>query len=187
MRFDGRSVSLNLLRYTIREKFVIKFSMIVMPLLTNLLLSNRLNTAVWRLLGCRVGQKSIIRNGTRINVPFLVVIGANCSIHGHLKSRGRIYIGNGVELVEDVYVSTQSHNVDSPCFESIYAPVNIKDLAWLGPRSIVLPGVTIGNGSVIGAGAVVTKDTDSWGVFCGVPARFIKAREVLNQEDDRCG
>ena len=179
MSFDGRSLSHTLPAYSFRERLIILFSMNAMPLLTRLFLSHRINTVVWRLLGCRVGRGSVIRMGTQINAPTRVVIGRNCSIHGHLKSRGGIAIGDSVELVEEVMISTQSHNTDSPHFESVYVPVFIDDYSWLGPRCIVLPGVTLAKGTVVAAGAVVTKDTEEWRVYAGVPARMLKQRAVL--------
>ena len=177
--FDGRSYLANRLRYTLAERIINLVAMNVMPLLTRLLCSHRLNTAVWRALGCRVGAGSVIRMGTQINAPARVRIGRHCQIHGILKSRGGIDIGDGVEFVEEVLVSTQSHDMDSELFESIYAPVRIGDHAWLGPRAIVLPGVTLAPGSVAAAASVLTKDTEPWGVYAGIPAQRIKWRKPL--------
>lgn len=182
MRFDGRSLSRELPRYTLGQRLVVRFSTAVMPALTRIVLSNRLNTALWRALGCRVGRGSVIRTGTQINAPFMVSIGERCSIHGHLKSRGGIRIGDGVELVEEVLVSTQSHRAESPHFESVYEPVSIEDAAWVGPRAMILPGVTLRRGTMVAAGAVVTRDTAPWGVYAGVPSRRIKDRAPLDAE-----
>lgn len=177
--FDGRSFVVNRLDYTLTERIANLLAMNVMPTLSRLLFSHRLNTLVWRLLGCQVGAGSIIRMGTQINAPARVRIGRLCQIHGILKSRGGVVIGDGVEFVEDVLVSTQSHNMGSELFESVYAEVRIGDHVWLGPRAVILPGVTLGEGSVAAAGAVVTKDTDAWGVYAGVPAQCIKWRTPL--------
>ena len=54
----------------------------------------------------------------------------------------------------------------------------IGDGVWIGARAIILPGVTIGEGAVVAAGAVVTKDVDPWAVVGGNPAKFIKKREL---------
>lgn len=180
MPFDGRSRSIELPPYTTGQRLIVRFSMNVMPTLGRLLMSNRLNTLAWRLLGCRVGRGSVIRLGTAINAPFKVRIGRHCSIHGHLKSRGGIVIGDGVELVEDVMISTQSHATDSPDFESVYREVTVHDNAWLGPRSMVLPGVDLATGTVVAAGAILTKSTDAWGVYAGVPARLVKHRVPMS-------
>jgi acetyltransferase-like isoleucine patch superfamily enzyme len=179
MRFDGRSFTKEALSYSRRERLVVRLSTHVMPLLTRLFMSHRVNTLAWRLLGCRVGPRSVIRMGTWINAPFRVRIGADCQIHGHLKSRGGIAIGDGVELVEDVLVSTQSHAIESPWFESVYREVAIGSRSWIGPRAIVLPGVVLGEGTVVAAAAVVTRGTADWSVVAGVPAVHVKSRPPL--------
>ncbi len=58
------------------------------------------------------------------------------------------------------------------------APITICDGVWIGARAIILPGVTMGEGAVVAAGAVVTKDVESWAVVGGNPAKFIKKRVV---------
>ena len=65
--------------------------------------------------------------------------------------------------------------------------VHVEDEVWLGVRVIVMPGVTIGRGAVVGAGAAVTKDVPSYTVVAGVPARIVgrRARTALSQEECR--
>lgn len=167
-----------MIKYIFKQKMQIKLSMYLMPIFTKLFVSHRLNTFVWKLLGVKVGKNSIIRTGTVINAPFMVSIGDNSVIHGHLKSRGGIKIGNNVEFVENITVSTQSHDIDSLRFESIYMPVIIEDYSWISLNSIILQGVTIKKGSIVAAGAVVTKDTIEYGVYAGVPAKMIKKRLI---------
>lgn len=183
-RFDGRSWSECQLTYSYREKVAIIIASKIMPFFSYFLLSDRFNTFVWKVLGVGVGYKSRIRIGTRINVPSKVSIGDYCLIHGVIKSRGGVSIGNRVEFVEDVFVSSQSHNVSSKWFESVYRPVVISDCCWIGPRAAILQGVCIGEGSVVGANAVVTSDVDVWGVYAGVPAKLIKSRIRLAIQDD---
>lgn len=182
MRFDGRSYSDGPPRLTRSQRIAVHLASRVMPAITQLLMSDRVNTCLWRLLGVSIGPRSRIRRGTWINVPHQVSIGADCLIHGHLKSRGGIVIGDGVELVEDVLVSTQSHNVRSPRFESIYSPVTIGRNAWIGPRAIVLQGVSVAEGCVAGAGAVITRNTSAWSVVAGVPAVPIASRPPLSPD-----
>ena len=76
------------IKYTLKQKNQIKLAMYIMPIITKLLISHRLNTFVCKLLGVKVGKNSIIRTGTEINATFMVKIGNNSTIHGHLKSRG---------------------------------------------------------------------------------------------------
>jgi len=66
--------------------------------------------------------------------------------------------------------------MQDPLFPEAFAPITICDYVWLGSRAMVLPGVTVGEGAVIAAGAVVTKDVDPYTVVGGVPARPIGTR-----------
>jgi len=73
-------------------------------------------------------------------------------------------------------IYTLQHDMESPSFDAVGAPVIIEDYVYIGPRAIILPGVRIGYGAVVGAGAVVTKDVPPYAVVGGVPAKFIHER-----------
>ncbi len=85
-------------------------------------------------------------------------------------------IGSNVSIAGEVRIYTMQHDVDSPDFEEIYAPVRIEDYVVIGTRVTILPGVTIGKGAVVASGAVVTKDVAPYSVVGGVPAVFIRNR-----------
>lgn len=103
-------------------------------------------------------------------------LGVNCSVHGPLK------IGNNVMMGPDVTILTHTHNIertDIPMGRqgSTVKEVSVGNDVWIGMRSIIMPGVRIGNGVVIGAGAVVTKDVPDFAIVGGVPARIIRYRK----------
>lgn len=103
-------------------------------------------------------------------------IGVNCKIQRNVK------IGNYVMMGEDVIIITNTHKFDD-CnipmamqgFENL--PVTIGDDVWIGSRVMILPGVKIGKGSIIGAGAVVSKDVPEYSIVGGVPAKLIRSRK----------
>lgn len=102
-------------------------------------------------------------------------IGLDCRVNGPLK------IGRDVMMGPDVMIFTQNHandRLDIPMNlqTAPKVPVEIGDDVWIAARVIILPGVKIGSGSIIGAGAVVTKDVPEYAVVGGNPARVLKYR-----------
>lgn len=95
---------------------------------------------------------------------------------------GPVTIGKNVMMGQEVIIYTTRHNdnrIDIPMMEQGMGqvlPVRIGDDVWIGGRVIILPGVTIGNGCIIGAGAVVTKDIPPYSVAVGVPAKVVRHR-----------
>lgn len=98
--------------------------------------------------------------------------------HVHLALHDKIIIGNNVVINDGCKLLTASHDINSPDWQQIKAPIVIEDYAWIATNSIILPGVTIGKGAVIGAGAVVTRDIPPYQVAAGNPARIIKERQL---------
>jgi acetyltransferase-like isoleucine patch superfamily enzyme len=140
--------------------------------------SNHVRRLIYRLLGMKIGRGSHIYMGAEIRSPHRIHIGTGCSIgHGAiLDGRGSLTIGNNVNFSTGVWVWTMQHDTNSPGFESYHRPVMIGDYAWLSCRTVVLPGVTIGEGAVVAAGAVVTKDVEPYAIVGGVPAKRIGER-----------
>lgn len=104
-------------------------------------------------------------------------IGQGCFLHG----AGRIKIANFVGIGPGVQILTSFHNFGSEkkpviTYTLKFSPVIIKDGCDIGIGGIILPGVTIGEGSVVGAGSVVTKDIPEHTVWAGVPARMLRGR-----------
>ncbi|TMQ09595.1 MAG: acyltransferase [Deltaproteobacteria bacterium] len=85
-------------------------------------------------------------------------------------------MGNNVSVSPGVWIITDEHDVNDPLFPEVLAPVRIEDHAFIGSKAMILPGVTIGRGAVVGAGAVVTRDVAPLHVVVGVPARTIGQR-----------
>ena len=112
--------------------------------------------------------------GLNIHVGESVFINAGC----RFQDQGGIYIDDGALIGHNVVIATLNHSLKaSERANMIPAPVRIGKNAWIGSSSTVLPGVTIGEGAVVAAGAVVTKDVDPFTVVGGVPAKPIRTVE----------
>jgi acetyltransferase-like isoleucine patch superfamily enzyme len=137
-----------------------------------------LRDAVLRQMGMQIDPTSIVYMRSEIRHPRGIIIGATTTI-GHncvLDGRAGIRIGANVNLSSDVMIWTVQHDPQDPTFGVKSAPVNVEDYAWLSCRSIILPGVTIGRGAVVAAGAVVTKSVPPYTIVGGVPAVAIGQR-----------
>ena len=108
----------------------------------------------------------------------------NSGIGIHCEINGPVTIGKNVMMGPEVVIYTRGHKhdrCDIPMMEQgsdEVRPVVIGDDIWIGRRAIIMPGVKIGTGCIIGAGAVVTKDIPDYSVAGGVPAKVIKSRKA---------
>jgi maltose O-acetyltransferase len=110
------------------------------------------------------------RNGLRIGRA--TVVNERCKFD----VRGLLTIGDNVSISSDVMVLTADHDPAAPDFRYRERSVHIDDFVWIGTRATILPGVTIGRGAIIAAGAVVTRDVAPLDIVAGVPARPIGRR-----------
>jgi len=131
-----------------------------------------------RLLRMSIGPGTTVYRAPEIRTPSRIQIRRNTVIGNGavLDGRGGLRIGDNVNFSSGVWVWTMQHDKDSPDFAAQSAPVVIEDRVWLSCRTTILPGVTIGEGAVVCAGAVVTSDVEPYAVVGGVPARKIGAR-----------
>jgi maltose O-acetyltransferase len=127
------------------------------------------NVNVHRL--ARFGSGKNIQIGNKSNLGFNI----------YVNGRGGVNIGDNVLMGHDIIIYSGTHtfkSLDVPIQEQDmrYEPVYIGDDVWIGARTIIMPGITIGKGCVIGANSVVVKDIEPYSVAAGSPARIIKKR-----------
>ena len=131
-----------------------------------------------KLLGVKIGKRAIIDMGYYILGSTRLIIGEKCHINRQcmLDARGGITIGNNVSISHCVKIVSGSHNYNSRHFDYEAAEIFIEDNVWIGINAIILKGVRIGEGAVIAAGAIVTKDCEPYGVYAGIPAKKVGVR-----------
>jgi acetyltransferase-like isoleucine patch superfamily enzyme len=140
--------------------------------------SVRMDTPPYRTFS--LGDHSVVESFSCINNAVGdVVIGDHTRIGLHNTIIGPVTIGQHVNLAQGIVVTALNHNYSIPDQRIdqqgvTTAAVTIENDCWIGANAVILPGVTIGEHSVVAAGAVVTKDVPSHSLVAGVPARIIK-------------
>ncbi|MGY1779786.1 acyltransferase [Geodermatophilus sp. SYSU D01036] len=140
---------------------------------------NRFRPRLVRSLGVHVDSTAIIFAGARFTEEAGVTIGARSFINRDcfIDASAPVAIGADVALGSGVSILTSVHDYSDPRRRGgprTLLPVSIHDGAWIGTRALILPGVTVGAGAVVAAGAVVTRDVPPNVLVAGVPARPMK-------------
>lgn len=170
--------------------------------LTGLIPSHTLRLLLYRyFFRINIGKDSSIHWLARFNNPSGIQIGHNTVIGNDAFLDGRyrrngsdqgkfmryltdllfpskhpLKIGNNVSIAGEVRIYTMQHDIDDPNFKEVEGDVVLDDYVVVGTRVTILPGVHIGQGAVIGSGAVVTRDIEPYTVVGGVPAKYIRKR-----------
>ncbi|TFG98240.1 MAG: acyltransferase [Myxococcales bacterium] len=147
------------------------------------LLGAVLRWGYFRLTFARLDGFCFIRPGARISYSCGMSVGRNLHLNGgtFIDARGGLTLGNDVLIGPNAVLLTSQHHWRDPSRPIVVqghemAPTRIGDDVWIGANAVVLPGVHIATGTVVGAGAVVTEDTQPYSIVAGVPARLVGTR-----------
>jgi maltose O-acetyltransferase len=146
--------------------------------------SHHFRRFIYRLGGMSIGKGSAIHTGAKFYKARGIKIGEDTIIGERtvLDGRDDLVIGSHVDIASEVMIYNSQHELNDPEFKAVSAPVKVEDYVFIGPRAIILPGVKIGKGAVVGAGAVVTKDVAPFMIVGGVPAKEIGERQNKNPQ-----
>ena len=167
---------------------------------------DRLRVLAYRAMGGRgIHGKCLIGSGARIERPYRLEMGERCVLQRlvwlnilsdsarmnigayafigygtEIEVSQEVRIGRGALIAPGVFITDHNHGttLGRPMFEQpcIAAPVIIGDDVWIGANAVVLPGVAIGDGAVVAAGAVVSRNVAARSIVGGVPAKLIRSR-----------
>jgi putative colanic acid biosynthesis acetyltransferase WcaF len=131
-----------------------------------------------KLFGASVGKSVHIYPSAIIYMPWNLTIGDNSAIgeDALIYNLGKITIGNNATISHRSHLCAGTHDYTDPTLPLLKPPINIGDNTWVCAQAFIGPGLTINEGAVVGAAAVVTKDVEAWTVVAGNPAKFIKKR-----------
>ncbi|MBO4378987.1 MAG: hypothetical protein IK133_04375 [Clostridia bacterium] len=132
--------------------------------------------------GVFIDYHTYIRYAKRVSVGDGTTVNRGCRIlASHYYKDVEITIGKHCAVAPEVCFLASQHDYHDLTLPDTAASIHVGDYVWIGARSVILPGITIGEGAIIGANSVVTHDIPPYTVAVGVPARVIKER-VLDEK-----
>ncbi len=133
---------------------------------------------ILRMFGARIGSGVKIRPGLRVKFPWRLMIGNHAWIGEDvwIDNLADVAIGAHCCISQGAYLCTGNHDWTAVGFNLRIAPICICDSAWVAARTVVAPGVTIGEGSVLALGSVATRSLQPWSINTGNPATPVGAR-----------
>lgn len=141
-----------------------------------------LRNTLLRVFGGEVGKNVRIHPSATIYFPWNLTIGDWSSIgeDAMIYNLGPITIGEKVTISQRAHLCAGTHNASDPTMSLQKPPISVGDQAWICADAFVGPNVTVGEGAVVGARAVVVKTVKDWTIVAGNPAQFIKSRTLQN-------
>lgn len=135
---------------------------------------------VLRIFGAKLSAHVNVYASAKIWAPWNLEMGENACLGPRVNcyNQGKINIGANTVVSQDSYLCASSHDISDSKHALILKPIVIEDQVWVAADAFIGPGVTIGQGAVVGARAAVFKNVEPWTVVGGNPAKFIKKREL---------
>src|SRR3954466_6650888 len=139
----------------------------------------------WRLFwlrsfGATIQGTPFVHQRARIEIPWNLTLHDRACLgdRANAYSLGRIEIGARATVAQEAYLSTGTHDFSRPEIPLLTAKITVGEDVFIGARAFIMPGVTIGNGSVIGACSVVTRNVPENSIAVGNPCRVIGERKM---------
>lgn len=144
----------------------------------NLTFFNHWRTFILRCFGAKIGEDANVYASVKIWAPWNLEVGDFSSLGPKVDcyNQGRIKIGQHTVVSQKTYLCASTHDFTQSDFPLVLKPLEIKDQVWIAADAFIGPGVTVGEGAVVGARSAVFNDVEEWTVAGGNPAKPIKKR-----------
>lgn len=131
-----------------------------------------------RRFGATIGRGVTIKPHVRIKYPWRLTVGDHCWIgqEAWIDNIEDVWIGSHVCVSQQTYLCTGSHDYRRRSFDLLARPIRVEDGAWLGARSLLLGGTTVGANAIVSAGSVAMRDVPPGTIVCGNPAAVQRPR-----------
>jgi putative colanic acid biosynthesis acetyltransferase WcaF len=143
--------------------------------------SSGLKIFLLKLFGANIGKGVIIKPGVNIKYPWKLNIGNHCWIGESvwIDNLEQVALADNVCISQGAFLICGNHNYKSPAFDLIVKPINLESGSWIGAKSIVGPGVTVGSHAVLSLGSVASTNLEPYSIYRGNPATKIKNRTFI--------
>ncbi|MBF2064819.1 MAG: colanic acid biosynthesis acetyltransferase WcaF [Calothrix sp. C42_A2020_038] len=133
-----------------------------------------------RCFGAKIGQGVRIKPGVKVKFPWRLIVGNYVWIgeKAWIDNLADVIIESHVCISQGVYLCTGNHDWNHPEFKLITAPIHIQESSWIAAQSVIGPGVTVGQNTVLGLGAVTGRSLEPMTVYVGNPAQPIKKKSA---------
>lgn len=130
-----------------------------------------------------MGRNAHIYPKARIWAPWHLVCeeGASIADDAIVYNPKPITLGSHAIVSQQAYLCGATHDYEDPDFTLMPYPITLGSYSWVCARATVQPGISLGEGSILGLGSVATHDLEPWGIYAGVPARKIKTRSIREE------
>lgn len=147
-------------------------------IIMNKIPSRHIRKWFYQIMGAKIGKNTFLCRRVEVLLPRGLELGDRVAVgwFAELDARGGITVGHDTNISSHTKLITGSHDIDDSNFTADFKPIHIGHHCWIGTGATILQGVHIGDGAVIAAGAVVTKNVPDSEVWGGVPAKFIRRR-----------
>ena len=141
-----------------------------------------LKRQVLRMFGTKLGEGVIIKPKVNIKYPWFLTIGNDTWIGEKvwIDNLTMVTLGANVCLSQECFLLTGNHDYTISTFDLIVKSIKIENGAWIGAKSIVCPGVTVGSHAVLAVNSVATKDLEPYNIYQGNPGIFVKRRTITH-------
>ena len=146
-------------------------------------LPSAFRVALLRAFGARIGDYAVVRAGVNITFPWRLEMGDHVWIGEEVTilSLARVKLGSHVCISQKAFLCTGSHDFRKETFDLQTRPITVGDHVWIAAQTFIAPGVKIGEGCLICAGSVVTKDVPQRSIIRGNPASVVRTLGMTSQ------
>jgi putative colanic acid biosynthesis acetyltransferase WcaF len=134
-----------------------------------------------RLFGANIEKGVVLKSRIKIKFPWLLDIGENSWIGEgvHIDNLAKVKIGRNCCVSQYAYLCTGNHNWNDKFFSLIIMPITIENGSWIAARCVIGPGVIVKECSILALGSVAVSNLDSYSIYAGNPAKFVKKRNII--------